>query len=144
VHTPALAQSVGSRGFVVKAGILEAGSDGERQLRETHTIPLEPDRRPSWCFVVAPPNDEPYDVYSVTYPPAAPARLTGDFSGEEAAAAATFGLRTEPKHVDGVRPFCFELHAGDPLGEYRVEVFVDEMLRETLRLQVVAPAGAAR
>ena len=32
-------------------------------------------------------------------------------------------------------------HAGDPLGEYRVEVFIDGSLKTTLRLKVVAPSA---
>ena len=114
-----------------------ADSRGDR-LRETRTVSADPSRRPGWCFLVDPPTDAPYEVYSIHYLPLPPDHLTGEFKGQKPDRAMS-GLKTESKRVDGIRPFCFDFHAGDPLGEYRVEVFVDGVLTTTLRLQVVAP-----
>jgi hypothetical protein len=114
-----------------------ADSRGD-QLRETRTISADPSRRPGWCFIVDPPTDAPYEVYSIHYLPLAPDSLTGEFAGAKPHSAVN-GLKTEIKRADGIRPFCFDFHAGDPLGEYRVEVFIDGSLKTTLRLEVVAP-----
>lgn len=73
-------------------------------------------------FLVDPPDDEPYEVYSVAYLPGHPKQLTGDFAGQSEASA---GLKSRTSQVDGIRPFCFDFHPGDPLGEYRVEVFIN-------------------
>ena len=114
-----------------------ADSRGDR-LQETRTISADPRGRPGWCFIVDPPTDAPYEVYSIHYLPVPPGKLTGEFK-EESPDRAVGGLKTEIKRVDGVRPFCFDFHAGDPVGEYQIEVFVDGALKTTLRLQVVAP-----
>lgn len=126
------------RDFVIKVGVMERAAEGKDRLRETRTITMDPARRPGWCFLVDPPTDEPYEVYSITYLPSAPRRLSGDFK-EEKSARAVGGLTTDGKVVDGIHPFCFDFDAGDPLGEYRVEVFVAGALKTTLRVQVVAP-----
>lgn len=140
--SPASADASERRQFVIKAGIMEPADSGRDRLRETRTISADPSRRPGWCFLVDPPTDAPYEVYSITYLPLPPDRLTGDFKDEQPDRAVS-GLKTAIERVDGIRPFCFDFHAGDPLGEYRVEVFVDGALETTLRLQVVAPDSAS-
>jgi len=132
----------GSREFVVKAGVMESDGSPRDRLRETRTISADPRRRPGWCFLVDPPTDAPYEVYSITYLPRPPRRLTGDFEDEKPDRAVE-GLKTATQRVDGIRPFCFDFHSGDPVGEYRVEVFIDGALTTTLRLQVVAPPATS-
>src|SRR5574338_415530 len=68
--------------FLVKAGTMEPANAGVDRLRETARITLDPTRRPVWCFLVDPPNDQTYEVYSVTYLPSQPKQLTGDFSDQ--------------------------------------------------------------
>ena len=120
---------------------MERATPTKGRLWETRTITMDPSRRPGWCFLVDPPNDEPYDVCSVHYLPRAPRSLTGDFKGTPAADATT-AIRTRVQRVDGIRPFCFDFHQGDPLGEYRVEVFINNgTLKTTLTVEVVAPTS---
>jgi hypothetical protein len=95
---------------------------------------MDPTRRPGWCFLVDPPNDQTYEVYSVTYLPGQPSKLTGDFARQSEASA---GLRSATSRVDGIRPFCFDFDPGDPLGEYRVEVFINGVRQSEVRMQVV-------
>jgi hypothetical protein len=129
------------RDFVIKAGVMEpADAHGDR-LRETQTISADPRRRPGWCFIVDPPSDAPYEIYSVHHLPSPPDKLTGDFSGAKPDSGAS-GLKTAVKRTDGIRPFCFDFNDGDPLGEYKVEIFIDGSLKTTLRLQVVAPSAS--
>ena len=50
---------------------------------------------------------------------------------------ANLSSSTEIKRVDGVWPFCFDFHTGDPLGEYRVRgVRRRCACKTTLRLDV--------
>ncbi len=118
-------------------------TESVHRLRETNTLAMDPDRTPGFCFLVHPPNRDPYEVFSIHYLPATPDRLTGTFEGSPPSQASQ-GIRTPTKSVDGIHPFCFDFHQGDPLGEYRVDVFVNNQLEETLRLEVVPvePPGA--
>ena len=113
---PCLAFSSEDRGFVVKFGVMEPANATRDRLRETRKITMDPSRRPGWCFLVDPPNAEPYEIYSIHYLPKEPTSLTGDFKGEQPAQAIA-GIKTAVKLVEGIRPFCFDFHRGDPLGE---------------------------
>jgi hypothetical protein len=95
---------------------------------------MDPTRRPGWCFLVDPPTDETYEVYSVTYLPAQPTQLHGDFAGQSEASS---GLKSVASRVAGIRPFCFDFDSGDPLGDYRVEVFINGERHSELRMEVV-------
>jgi hypothetical protein len=120
--------------FLIKAGIMEPAATGVDRLQETQSVTMDPTRRPGWCFLVDPPDDQTYEVYSVTYLPGQPRQLTGDFAGQSEPSA---GLMSATSRVDGIRPFCFGFDRGDPLGEYRVEVFINGARHTELRMQVV-------
>jgi len=120
--------------FLVKAGTMEPADAGVDRLHETQRITMDPTRRPGWCFLVDPPDNETYDVYSVTYLPGQPKQLTGDFADQSEPSTA---LKSATSRVDGIRPFCFDFDPGDPLGEYRVEVFINGARHSELRMQVV-------
>ena len=123
-------------GFSIKYGVMERVGTDVDNLRETKDVTLDPDRRPGWCFLVDPAQRaRPYDVYSVTYLPGMPRRLTGDFKNQDPSAR---GFKSATKRGSGIRPFCFDFDAGDPVGEYTVDVFVDGKLVNTLRLNVMA------
>ena len=120
--------------FLVEAGIMEPANAGVDRLHETQRITMDPTRRPGWCFLVDPPNDQTYEVYSVTHLPGEPRQLTGDFAGQP---EPSVGLKSAASRVDGIRPFCFDFDPGDPLGEYRVEVFINGARHSELRVEVV-------
>ncbi len=120
--------------FLVKAGIMEPANAGVDRLHETERISMDPTRCPGWCFLVDPPNEQEYEVYSVTHLPGEARQLTGDFAGQSQPSG---GLRSAASRVDGIRPFCFDFDPGDPLGEYRVEVFINGARHSELRMQVV-------
>jgi hypothetical protein len=129
------------RDFIIKYGVMEPSSAMKDRLRETQEISMDPSRRPGWCFIVDPPNDELYEVYSIHYLPNQPSILTGDFSGEELSSTKE-GIITDAERTNGIRPFCFDFHHGDPLGEYKVEVIINGNLKKTLRLSVVSPISS--
>jgi len=126
--------------YLVKVGVMEPATDTEDRLRETQRLTMDPTRRPGFCFLVHPPNAEAYEVYSIHHLPDSPSHLTGDFNGVQSTQAPK-GIRTATKRVDGIRPFCFDFHPGDPLGEYRIEVFINDALKATLRLDVVSASA---
>jgi hypothetical protein len=128
--------------FVIKAGVMSPSIAGRNRFEETRTFPMDPARRPGWCFIVDPPTDQPYDVYSVHYLPTAPSRLTGELQEQDATRAAS-GVKTDVVRAHGFRSLCYDFDLGDPLGEYRVEIFIDGELKTTLRLEVVAPTPPA-
>jgi len=120
--------------FLIKVGTMERARPGVDRLHETRTVTMDPARRPGWCFLVDPPDDQPYEVYSVTHLPDQPDHLTGDFVGQSHTAA---GLKSAPSRTDGIRPFCFDFDPGDPVGEYRVEVFINGVRHTEILMQVV-------
>jgi len=113
---------------------MEPAKAGVDHLHETQNVTMDPARRPGWCFLVDPPDQKTYEVYSVTYLPSRPKQLTGDFARQSEPSA---GLRSATSRVDGIRPFCFNFDPGDPLGEYRIEVFINGARHSGLRMQVV-------
>lgn len=126
------------RDFIIKSGVMEPSSALKDRLRETREISMDPSRRPGWCFIVDPPNDETYEVYSIHYLPKPPSRLTGDFRDEEPTNVSK-GIMTRPELVNGIRPFCFDFHKDDPLGEYKVEVIINGTLKSTWKYMVISP-----
>ena len=137
---PSLALSLENQDFLVKFGVMEPATLKKDRLRETRIVTMDPFRRPGWCFLVHPPNDEPYEIYSIHYLPDEPTRLTGSFKGEPPAKAVA-GIKTAVRLVEGIRAFCFDFHHGDPLGEYRFEVFIKGVLTNNLSLNVVPLEG---
>lgn len=134
------ASSSEKRDFQVKYGVMEPATATKDRLRETRTVTMEPARRPGWCFLVDPPDSDSYEVYSIHYLSSAPRVLTGDFK-DKPPAVAPAGIPTRPERGDGIRPFCFDFHRSDPLGKYRVEVFINGALKTTLELNVIAPGA---
>lgn len=126
------------RDFVVKAGTMDLTNDAANIVRETQELTMDPARQPGWCFLVDPPNAEPYDVYSVHHLPGQPETLTGNFTNRTPSPAAA-GLTTANTRTDGIRPFCFDFLPGDPIGDYRIEVFINGVLKRTVQLHVTPP-----
>ncbi len=122
--------------FLVKVGIMQPVTPTKDRLLESNQITMDPSRKPGFCFLIGPPNANPYTVYSIHYLPEPPGKLTGSFQGMETRNAVE-GMKTEEKHIKGVQPFCFDFHQGDPLGTYRIEVFINSVLKETLALEVI-------
>jgi len=124
--------------FIVEIGVMEQVMEGSDRLRPTRSLTIDPSRRPGFCFIVDPPTDAPYEVYSVHYLPAVPAILTGDFAGKSTDRAPS-GMTTRTERTNGIRPFCFDFHDGDPIGTYKVHVFINSSLSANFDLEVTEP-----
>ncbi len=123
------------RDFVVKYGVMEVVDARRAALHETKRITRDPGRCPGWSFIVDPPSDSPYEVYSIHHLPAPPGALSGNLERQAR------GFKTPVAHVQGVRRFDFDFDEDDPVGAYRIEVFVNGTLKATLRFDLVALAA---
>ena len=124
------------RDFIIKVGVIKRTTPTRSKLLETNEFPMDPTKRPGFCFIIDPPNEKPYEVYSISYLPKNPKKLTGEFKDMKLSRAVA-GIKTKIKHVDGIRPFCFNFNKGDPIGKYAIEVFINNTLKATLNLDVV-------
>jgi len=88
-------------------------------------------------FVIYPSSDQPYEVYSVHHLPELPADL-----GSSGTLTLTDdgGIRTDTDKAQGPRVFSFGFDEGDPLGTYKIDVYVNDRLVESASIQVVEPA----
>jgi hypothetical protein len=129
--------------FIVKIGVMERAAEQRDRLRPTRTLTMDPSRRPGFCFIVDPPTEDPYEVYSVHSLPAAPKMLTGEFANESTDRA-PLGMTTRTEHTEGIRPFCFDFHDGDPIGTYMVRVFINSTLTASFDLEVTEPINQSK
>jgi hypothetical protein len=106
-------------------------------VKETTTISRKMEILQGLGFKLQSSSDAPFSVYTIHYLPGIPATLgdTGaegsEFEGYRPQDAIS-GLRTRPVEVEGEKYFYWHLDSGDPIGEYRIEVYVDDRLTETL------------
>ena len=126
------------RDFVMKVGVIKRTTATRGKLWETNKLPMDPTKRPGFCFIIDPPNKKPYEVYSISYLPKNPKKLTGEFQDMKLSRAVD-GIKTKTKLLVGIRQFCFDFHQGDPIGKYVMEVFINNTLKTTLNLDVVPP-----
>ena len=116
---------------------MEPESQNRSYLIETNKVTMDPSRNPGFCFLVDPPNDKPYQIYSIHYLPQKPESLKGEFKRYNLAKA-TQGIKTIEKHVKGIRSFCFDFHAGDPLGNYQIKIFINKILNSIVELEAIS------
>jgi hypothetical protein len=120
-----------------RAGLAWEGTQPHQILVErTSVVPRDVGGYTALGFEIHPPGDEPYQVYSVHYLPEArvPAPLPDGFE-----AVANGGIKTSTDTVVGPRVFSFGFDETDPLGLYRIEVFVNGRLAGEASIQVVEP-----
>lgn len=123
--------------YRVAFGVMVESDRGENEgmLYETTKIPMTGSMIPGFAFIVDPSHEETYSTYSIHHLPAPPGQLTGDFAGQGDVSPQVVRTRTE--RVQGVRRFDFGFSPGDPLGKYRVEVFVDDVRVKTIEFEAV-------
>ena len=123
-----------------RAGIVWEGSQPRQALVEkTTVVPRDVNGLTALGFEIHPPSSEPYQVYSVHYLPGSRV-LTPLPKGFEP--FGNGGIKTSTDTVVGPRVFSFGFDETDPLGLYRIEVFVNGQLAGEGSLEVVEPGSS--
>ncbi len=115
-----------------RVGIVWDGSQPyQALLEETTVVPRDVGGLTALGFEVRPAKAEPYEIYSVHHLPKPPPKSPSFTATEDG------GLRTETATVRGPRVFSFGFEEGDPLGTYRIDVYVNDRLIKSASLEVV-------
>ena len=128
-------------GFDVRFGrvgiLVEGDQPYQALIEETTVVPRDVGGETALGFEIRPNSDEPYAVYSIHHLPKMPADL-----GSSGALTLTDdgGIRTDTEKVHGPRVFSFGFDEGDPLGTYKIDVYVNDRLVESASIEVVEPA----
>jgi len=114
--------------------------DGQQPLlrlaREESRISRRHPENETFGFLLEPLQGQAVEVALVHYLPAPPARLGSEFEGADPKAAVT-GLRGKQEIVREARYFDIGIDPDDPLGRYRIEVFVNGSLEDIVTFEVV-------
>jgi hypothetical protein len=115
-----------------RGGILMDGEQPRQYLlEETTIVPRDVDGMTGICFSIRPPDDEIYETYSVHYLPSPP----GD--DDPQASRPDGGIVMPTERVRGERLFSWGFDDNDPLGPYRIQVFVNGSLVAEKTIEVV-------
>jgi hypothetical protein len=122
----------------IRFGIFAAKQAGKpNQLAtETLTIPLKVAATGfRWGYDVSPPDaSEQYTHRAVVYLPRPPAAVTGSLQASQDSPTI---VKTPTYRAKGRDDYVFTFDAGDPLGEWKIEIFVNDRLTRTFKFQVV-------
>ena len=122
----------------VRFGLMHRAENGELELvRETLTIPLKL-RDPDYAFgyVYCPNHTNEYRIHDISYMPSSPTTLSGEISILPVGSA-TKGLKTPEYTMHGVHQMEYWFDEGDPLGNYRIDVVVNDHRVRSIRFKVV-------
>jgi len=105
----------------------------------TNEIPLNPTNVHSWMIKVEPfEKAVPVEAFFVLPKPAPWGRLSGLVSPDRTTALTTFDASAGTTYLSD----SWGMHANDPLGDYRIAVFIDRKLAADFRFTVVADPAA--
>lgn len=104
-------------------------------IEETTVVPRDVGGETALGFAIYPSSDQPYEVYSIHHLPEVPANLgSGTLTLTDDG-----GIRTGTERARGPRVFSFAFDEGDPLGTYKVDVYVNDRLVDSASIEVVEP-----
>jgi hypothetical protein len=122
-----------------RVGILWEGSQPHQALiEETTLVSRDVDGETALGFAVYPSSDEPYEVYSIHHLPELPADLG---SSDTLTLTGDGRIRTDTEKAHGPRVFSFGFDEGDPVGTYKIDVYVNDRLVGSASIDVVEPAA---
>jgi hypothetical protein len=129
--------------YVIRFGAVATDSQtGAPRIKETTTIPFKlRDTGFRFGFAVFPPDDQPYSIRYVTHLPSAPERLTDGFAAANPGKP-TATITSSLKHVPSgafLQPLLFD--PGDPLGKWKIEIYVNGQLQKTITFDVVTESS---
>lgn len=126
--------------FHVTFGLFKIESDFESKLiqEDVSTIDLlDMKKNHVFGYEIVPPDELEYEVYSIDYLPAEPETLSGALSGKSTADFAK-GIKSPTVIAKGISYSSFQFDRGDPLGEYRIEVYINQKLNKVIKFYVTA------
>ena len=127
------------KGLTVYFGLLAGTTKSElRVFDASRTISAIPDTTmPYYGLTIRKAALRRYDIRVVWFPPGplSPAHFTPGATIPPAGVGLTIGRLTS--HYGGVLGLRY--HPGDPLGKYRLEIYVDEVLWQRIDYELVAP-----
>ena len=126
-----------AKGFIIKFGIVEEERDGNYHVaRETTTIPLLLRQTGfTWGYSVTAPDEEPFAVHEILYMPAPPKNIEFSVPIDQRDGGRT--IITSALMHQGYSVNFFRFDQGDPLGIWKLGVYVNELPVRTIRFSVV-------
>ena len=124
--------------FTIRFGIIEEAEGYFDVTRETNRIPLLL-QDTGFCFgyAIEPPDARIYSTHELMVLPAPPKHLGFPELVEKREGGRILRTASVWRQYQMVYPFCFS--EGDPLGPWRLEVYIDDQLARTFRFEVVRP-----
>ncbi len=129
--------------FDIRFGIIEPADGGYFDVtRETVRIPLWL-QDSGFCFgyAIEPPDARIYATHEVIVLPSPPRHLGFPELVEKREGGRILRTANVWRQYQMIYPFCFS--EGDPLGPWKLEVYIDDRLARTFRFEVVRPESAA-
>jgi hypothetical protein len=121
----------------IRFGIFAAKQAGKPNelATETLTIPLKLAATGfRWGYDVSPSDASQYTHRAVVYLPRPPAAVTGSLQASQDSPTI---VKTPTYRAKGRDDYAFTFDGGDPLGEWKIEIFVNDRLTRTFKFQVV-------
>ena len=130
--------------FSVSFGSLKIINGKWAVVKETATIPFKL-RATGYThgFIVTPSSLKPYEIYAILYPPSEPKKVVfkhinpAKTNNRLIKKPLTEGIRS-PKHKrKGSYHFPIWFDPGDPLGIYKIEVYINSKLYKVIEYEVI-------
>ena len=129
--------------FQVKFGAIENRNDVSLVFEDSTSLPLlTKDTGFYYGFTILPSNNEPYNYHCHFYPPetAQFSCETGEIVREIASSDnSQKGFRLPTRRTQGISTTPMWFDPGDPPGEYRIEVYINDNLVEGINFMVYKP-----
>jgi hypothetical protein len=113
----------------------EVHGQADKIASETLTLPYKfKETGFRWGIEYTPADSTEYALRIVIYLPSPPATISGTLEGSQ---DSTTIVKTRELKQTGRSTRSFYFEQGDPMGEWKIEVFVDGKLARTFKFQVV-------
>ncbi|MEW5723613.1 MAG: hypothetical protein AB1896_10940 [Thermodesulfobacteriota bacterium] len=129
-------------GYDIRFGIIAGDQSGLYDVvTETNSIPLLT-QETGFCFgySIDPPDDRTYLTREVIHLPAPPRHIDFQMPIETLEGGRVIRTPNIYRREQMIYPFCFS--EGDPLGPWKLEIYINDELARAVRFQVVRPGRA--
>ena len=123
--------------YQVRFGIFAPKQAGNPNVLATQTLTIPKKLEATgfrWGYDIFPQDSADYTHRAVVYLPRPPAAVTG---GLQVSQDSPTIVKTPLYKAKGQDDYTFTFDEGDPLGEWKIEIFVNDHLTRTFKFQVV-------